>query len=374
MRRAPQLALLVAGVAAVAGCAALIEINDLSPPAGGAATDAGDAGAGDPCSTPGLTNLTVTPRALHIALDDTDVYFAKGDPPSDSAILRCSKCGCTEPTVLVSKQYQPGAIAVDADYVFFTDTQEAGSLTRFSKKDPSDRKQIAPLESPIGVAVDADYVYWTVIGGGPLGVASAGVFRAKKDLTEVTRLAKAAELPDDIVPYAIAVDDTHVYYTTAPDLVENSQEPCNADYGTIRRVPKTGGLHTSEKLATRQPCPLAIAIDSDAVFWTTLAVGSALGGSVRTSPKAGGQERKLADGQGRPTSVAIHRGRLTWNVPGSQRIVSCTMPECADPTTLASAQGNPSAVRADDTGIYWSTFGTTPLNFTDGALRRVSPP
>lgn len=369
MRRAA----LAAAVGLLAGCAALIDIPDLRPPDGTADGGASDGGA-DACSAPGVTNLTLTPRALHIALDDTDVYFAKGDPPSDSAILRCSKCGCAEPTVLVSKLYQPAAIAVDADYVFFTDAQEAGSLTRVSKKDPNDRKQIAPLESPIGVAVDADHVYWTVIGGGPSGVGSAGIFRAKKDLTEVTRLARAGNLPDDIVPYAIAVDDTHVYYTTAPDLVENSQEPCNADHGTIRRVAKTGGLQTSERLATRQPCPLALAIDDEGIFWTTLSVGAALGGSVRTRPKAGGPERKLADGQARPTSVAIHRGRLTWNVPGSQRIVSCVMPDCADPTTLASAQGNPSAVRADDTGIYWSTFGTTPLNFTDGALRRASPP
>ena len=244
------------------------------------------------------------------------------------------------------------------------------------KRDPTQRQQIAGQESPIGVAVDATHVYWTVIGGGPQGVATAGVYRARKDdLGEVTRLAKSDKLPANIVPYAIAVDETHVYYTTAPDLDDQSPDvPCTDKLGTIRRVAKAGGLQASTVVATGQACPLGLALSDDAIYWVNLGAGRALSGSLWTKPKTGGAPTQLAGALGRPTSLSFSAGRLTWNAPGNQRIETCTAPACADLATLASGQLNPSGVTADSSGIYWMVLGTAAQNFTDGALRRTSSP
>jgi hypothetical protein len=385
VKRAP----LVVGFGVIVGCASILDIPELEapPPAAPendsgfeAAVDAGaEAEAEAACgSSPGVSTLTKTPRSVHTAIDETDVYFTRADPPRDSAILKCSKCGCEKPTELV-KLNQPGAIAVDDRYVFWTDNQEAGSLNRLLKSDPSKIQQITLQENPIGVAVDAQYVYWTVIGGGPQGIATAGVYRAKKDdLSEVTRLTKSADLPADVVPYAISVDATHVYYTTAPDLDDqNPETPCKAAFGTIRRVEKTGGaLQTSAVIAMSQPCPVGLALGNDTIYWVNLGVG-ALAGSVMSKPKAEDvtvMPTPLAGNLGRPTSLAFHAGRLAWNVPANQRIESCTATACSDLETLASDQRNPSGLSADRSGIYWAVLGTVNENFTDGALRRIALP
>jgi len=362
-------------LAALAGCATILDIPELAAPPAGQGDGGADSSSEGSCSAPGVTNLTLSPRGVHTALDETDVYFTRADPPRDSAILRCSKCGCAAATEL-AKLNQPGGIAVDDRYVFWTDTVEAGSLNRIDKTDPTKRQQVVGQESPIGVAVDATHVYWTVIGGGPQGVATAGVYRAKKDdLSEVTRLAKSEKLPSDIVPYAIAVDETYVYYTTAPDLNDqDAQQPCNDTFGTVRRVLKTGGLQTSTVVATGQPCPVGLALGDDAVYWVNLGAGKALGGSLWTKPKAGGAPAQLVDNLGRPTSLAFHAGRLAWNVPANQRVESCTAPACSDVATLASDQRNPSGVSADGTGIYWVVLGSVGENFSDGALRRATAP
>jgi hypothetical protein len=377
MKRVPIASVLVLSI--LAGCAAIVDLPELQAPPAGQQSDSGsDADASEAaCNVPGLTNLAVTPRGLHTALDDTDVYFARADPPRDSAILRCSKCGCDKPTELATLN-QPGGVAVDDRYVFWTDTQDNGSINRLDKKDPSVRQQVAGQESPLGVAVDDQFVYWTVIGGGPKGVATAGVYRAKKDdLSGVTRLAKSADLPDNIVPYAIAVDETYVYYTTAPDLNDqDAKVPCLDSFGTVRRVLKTGGLQPSEVVASKQPCPVGLALGPDAIYWVNLGVGTALAGSLWTRPKAAGAGTQLLDSLGRPTSLAFHGGRLSWDVPASGRIETCAAAGCSNDTvkTLASEQHNPSGVSADDSGIYWVALGTATENFADGALRRTSTP
>jgi hypothetical protein len=370
---------LVVVVAVIVGCASIIDIPDLQPPPAGAGSEAGaEGGAEAACvSSTDAVTLTVTPRGVHTALDETDVYFTRGDPPRDSAILRCAKCGCDKATELV-KLTQPGGIAVDDRYVFWTENPGmSGSLNRIDKRDPTNKMQIANLETPIGVAVDADSVYWTVIGGGPMGVATAGVYRARKsDLGAVTFLVRTDDIDGNLVPYAVAVDETHVYYSTAPDLNDqDALQPCKGSTGQVRRVLKNGpALQRGETIASGQPCPLGLALGGDAVYWANLGAGTALAGSIWTAGKTRNTPVKLAGGLGRPTSVSFHGGRLAWNVPASQRVESCTPPACTDLATLAGTQLNPSGMSADGSGIYWMVLGTPAQNFRDGALRRAPGP
>jgi hypothetical protein len=190
----------------------------------------------------------------------------------------------------------------------------------------------------------------------------------------VTKLARSQDLPDDIVPYELAVDETHVYYSTAPDLNEvDPNKPCNDSFGTIRRVDKRGGLQTSEVVAQGQACPLAIALSPDRVYWANIGAGMGLAGSIWTKPKSGGTAAPLVEGEGRPTSIAFHDGRLTWNTPANQRLSTCIAPACADIVTLAADQRNPSGITADTSGIYWAVLGTVAENFADGAIRRAAP-
>jgi hypothetical protein len=377
LRAAPGLALALGF--ALASCAAIIDVKELRPPdaaSDDAGPDAGAAANGDACGAPGVTNLTVTPRGLHTALDATDVYFTRGDPPFDSAILKCSKCGCAKPTELVSNLELPAAIAVDDTYVYWTDSLE-GSLNRIAKADPTKPQSMKSLDQPIGVAVDDTSVYWTEIGSTAGSLARAGIWRATKtDFGSPTRLTAAATLPDNLFPYAVAVDTTDVYFTTAPDIDDQSPDmPCMAANGTIRRVAKRGNAdQLSVKLATGQACPIGLALSDDALYWVNLGAGTGLAGSVYTRPKSGNAATKLADNQGRPTSIAFYGGRIAWSSPAQQSLLTCTAPACTDTAPLARTQANPSGVSADDSGFYWVDLGTIAASFGDGALRHAPPP
>lgn len=357
-------------------CAAIIDIPELRAPDG----VSGDSGGGDACAATGVTNLVVTRRAIHTAIDATDVYFTQLDPPANNAILKCSKCGCDAPTEIVKRIGSPGAIAVDDEAVYWTESSLiTGTVNRVPKRDPSQKTRIAPLEQPFAIALDDTFLYYTVLGGQTVAsLQGAGVWRAKKtDLGDRTQLVKTDANPnqDNILPYAIAVDATHVYYTQAPDLTQKTEDPCDGARGVVRRVRKDGGaLQTPETLATGQACPVAIVLSENAVSWATFGVGSASAGSIFTMTKNGGGPVMLVQEQGRPTSIAFRNGRIVWNTPANQKIVSCSLPTCDDLDEVASAQLNPSGVSADPSGIYWAVLGTVAQNFTDGALRRAAPP
>lgn len=371
MRRSATATLLFA---LSASCAAIIDIPELRAPDAPA-----DAGA-DACAATGATNLVVTQRAIHTAPDATDVYFTRLDPPTNSAILKCGKCGCDTPIEVVKKIGSPGALAIDADAIYWTESSLiTGTVNRVSKSDPTQKIRIAPLEQPFAIALDETFIYYTVLGGETVAsLQGAGVWRAKKaDLTERTQLVKTDAKPtaDNILPYAIAVDATHVYFTQAPNLTQKADNPCDGAKGVVRRVRKDGAaLQSPETLATGQACPVAIVVSDSAVSWATFGVGNASAGSIFTMTKNGGAPVLLAQEQGRPTSMALRNGRIVWNTPANQKVVSCSLPACDDLDEVGSAQLNPSGVSADASGIYWAVLGTVAQNFTDGAVRRASPP
>lgn len=361
---------------AVVSCAAIIDIPELRAP-DGTTTDGG--GGADACAATAATSLVVTPRGVHTALDASYVYFTRGDPPTNNAILRCGKCGCDSPEEIVKKIGTPGALAVDDDAIYWTESSLiTGTVNRVPKSDPTAKRRIAPLEQPFALALDETYLYYTVLGGSSAAsLQGAGVWRAKKqDLSEPTQLTKTDAKPNDenILPYALAVDATHVYFAVAPDLTERPEEPCNGSRGRIRRVKKDGPANqTPETLASGQACPVAIVVHDDSISWATFGVGTASAGSIFTLPKSGGTPKLLAQEQGRPTSIAFRNGRVIWNTPANQRVVSCTTPACDDLDDVAASQVNPSGVSADTSGIYWVVLGTVAQNFTDGALRRAAP-
>gem|GEM_PF-7002663 len=374
MRRA-SLALLAA---LVAGCAALIDINDLEAPTGVAAIDAGAEAGCVAGREP--TNLLVTPRGLRTALDATDVYFTYAYP-GQGQIRRCAKCGCTEPAIVAAGITAVGGLAVDDTAIYWTDTDTAGSINRADKAGGGNKKTL-PADGAIGVAVDERYVYWTVIGSEANNLRNAGVWRAnKEDLSSPIKLTSATTLPDNLIPYAIAVDDAAVYYTTAPDVDDTDEtNPCKqyddsgASYGTVRRIDKSTANQRSTVLVSGQPCPLALAASEGALFWANLGTTGAFDGSVWTSAKNGTGARLLAGKQGRPTSVVVREGHVAWSSPASQSVVACTVASgCQDLLPLAIDQANPSGLSADESGVYWVALGTPNQTFLDGALRRAMP-
>jgi hypothetical protein len=212
------------------------------------------------------------------------------------------------------------------------------------------------LWSALGISALALLVpaSWLFYSGAKAGLASSGSTN-RRPAVEV--LASAGGLP-----IALALDAQAVYWTT---------HGADRNSGAIMKVPIGGG--TPVTLAVG-PGPAGIALDEEQVYWADTEEGI-----IRRVAKAGGASTVLALHQNRPTALACYGGTLFWtndapaagsgDAQGS--IVSLRLP-AAEPRTIASGQPEPSSLSVDSTGVYWTVRGTPRRRYLDGALLRVA--
>ncbi len=146
---------------------------------------------------------------------------------------------------LAAAQSNVGSMAADTGVLFWTTDTAVVALDLATAGAPT---LLAPGRSgPKSVAVDATHVYWV-----------EGQWDQPDN--SVQRVARTGGNPEAITPpgaasgFGIALDATHVY------VADNYG-------GTIWRVLKSGGA--PEVLASNQPNPFDIAVDSVAVYWTS---------------------------------------------------------------------------------------------------------
>ncbi len=143
------------------------------------------------------------------------------------------------------------------------------------------------------------------------------------------------------VPGSLAVDATHVYWTTRT---------------RVMRVARQGGQVVS--LATGQSFPSAVGVNSSHAFW--IAANSPSGGSsLLTAPRAGGTPKRLAswthhlgDRSGGPARLAVDGARLFW--PAWRKLMTMTVGQSAA-VVSTEAKLSVLAVDMDSTWVYWST-------------------
>jgi len=185
------------------------------------------------------------------------------------------------------------------------------------------------------LAVGGDNVYWAQYeGDARLTIwtcPSAGCVGAPRAVVSHIGLA------------SMAVDDTHVYWTSRDDTA-------------ILRLPLTGA-GTPHAIAVNEPTPGQLVVGATHVYWIANAGQSSA--AIKRAPKDGSEPAvTLAKEQNQASSLAIDEGFVYWaNSYLVGTISRCPLSGCSDaPTVLIADQNRPRALVVDGTSIFWMSL------------------
>lgn len=191
------------------------------------------------------------PAAEFVAVDASHVYFTE---PLRGVVARVGLCGGVVEE-LATKRSGPFQIALDADFVFWTEggtTPFDGKLVRKDKKGGPFFEVFSDLYNPSGLAVDSSSVFYS----------GAGTWRWDKyGGLAPTLIAESSGFAN------LALDEDFVYFATA-------------------RAPKQGG--PLEVLSSTENLVWCSAVDEQWLYWTEY-----YDGGVWKVPKAGGAATQL---------------------------------------------------------------------------------
>jgi hypothetical protein len=245
--------------------------------------------------------------------------------------------GRCQPAVLGVAAGRPYGIALDSQFVYFTDNT-GGTVYRVVKTgDPSTLVTLATGQRGLNlVAADPEpngAVYFS--RGGDDG----GVSKVSKTGGQVTVVAPVGDA------WEIALDQTNLYFTAV---------------GGLYRVPKAGGALT--KLATLSENPGSVAIDGDSIYFNDKQYGT-----VNRLPKDGSSTvaEVIAEQQPMPDGIAVDDKNVYWTCYSAAEVIRCSKQNPQDQQTLASDQFQPNGIVSDGGFVYYTAYGS-------GTVSRVS--
>jgi hypothetical protein len=265
------------------------------------------------------------------------------------------------PAVLIGSLPYPGAVAIDGPHAYVTNHdmsvsyQAAGGDRRWGASNlfevpvagGAPRRRATLSGQPItDLAVGPSTLYFTCAGGGTVSSLSLATL-------QIHPIASGQQ-----EPWAIAVDRTHVYFTTRGHRDQ-------AD-GTVVRVPAAGG--PLEVIASGLSAPMYLALDDASVYVTVLA-GRApdyRDSAILAIPKHGGSRVVLAAKQDPVRGLAADGASIYWTSTGNrpaQGQVFRLDRAGGRPVVLAAGEQSTTALAIDQAGVFWTCYR--------GTVRRV---
>jgi hypothetical protein len=226
-----------------------------------------------------------------IAGDETHVYFLDyGGPTVKRASVPDGVVDLV--TEVAGGMADFGGIAVGKDHVYFA-MRSSGGLWR-AANDLSDQDAAEPVAdsaSPYDVALDETTVYWVDNG-------QQQILRMAFD--EVGMGSAPGVVYEGVELGTLTVDATHVYF---------------GDGGGIRRAVKDGSNQGIETLASDQGTAWDIAVDDTHVYWT-----SSTNGALARLPLAGGGEAEILADTPTPWGLDLSCHAAFWAENGTQTL------------------------------------------------------
>jgi hypothetical protein len=186
---------------------------------------------------------------------------------------------------------------------------------------------------PYNLAVNATHLYWTTTFTAGFG--------------KVMRVALAGGEPEELAtgenPHTIVLDDTSVYWT---DFVPAT--------GAIMKMPLAGGPPIL--IVGKQENPHGLAVDHSFVYWTNFD-----GGQIRKAgkdPPTGGTSPFVDLAFGRsPNNLIVDDTFAYWTESVTAgAIMKVRLAGDAGATVIAQDQDNPYGVALDTSNIYWTNY------------------
>ncbi|HEX3776549.1 MAG TPA: hypothetical protein VHV51_18885 [Polyangiaceae bacterium] len=248
----------------------------------------------------GATMAAPTPSGgpYAVAADDTNVYFTSADGGYIAMMPKTTRARLapkTPPpiTILVSGQSDPESILVASEGIYFGDEMAGtvklasfdgtsvrtlvsglrsgaelalddqslyyvdsagGEIHSIDRTSGVDTLLLAGLEHPVAPVVRDDDLYFLELGTQDSGYSDGRLARMPKSGGDATIL-----LQDLDAPSGIAADTAAIYLCTR-GTTEN---------GLLGKIVRLGDDGQVSTLAVNQPQPFAIAVDGEALFWTT---------------------------------------------------------------------------------------------------------
>jgi hypothetical protein len=234
--------------------------------------------------------------------------------------------------------------------------------------------------NPGAIAVDATDVYWTNGGTSPSHNAKSGgpiregsVMKCAKTGCGNTPTVVASGL---CLANQIALDDTSVYWSSYYGVMKCAKSGCGSSPTTLASVSAGGlaidstslyffDLHAGavEKvalaggpivvLATGLNLPFQLTADATRVYWTDMQ-----GGYVQACSKegCGSSPTVIAAGQTALVGVGVGGGNVYFtnsNPLSLGAVLSCPVGSCAAPSVFAGQESNPIGFAVDAAGLYW---------------------
>jgi hypothetical protein len=370
------------GASALVGCASILGAPDLTyDPNATAGSDGGGASSGGADGSSG---------GVDGSSGGADGAGCAADVNTDGK--NCGRCGhdclggtCTagacDPVTLAQALNQPGGIALDDANVYFATAVSTAGAT---------------YSSPLGVAVDGTTLYIAAYAGSLGGIFTCSLASCDATLKRLTATAydRFVEVANSSIyfttesdvrrmqpdggaevaigsatqPYALAVDATHVYFTSG-----QSQ---------LQRVQIDGGAQMDVGALTSPTNVSFVAVDSDHYYWAftdqATTKGQVLGGAKSAAVASLSFTSTGEDSLG----VASDDVNVYWAnggtyngsaANGDGQLLTCPKAGCnGAPRVLAKQLSGAGQIRTDANAIYWVEYGGGAAGA--GRVRKVAKP